>query len=75
MPELPEVETVKRSLNESTCNRQIIGSEILLERVIASPNPEKFKLGLQKTKILHWHRRGKYLLAELDNASWLGVHL
>jgi len=76
MPELPEVETVRRSLNESTCDRSIISSEILLERTIAYPeNQKEFNSGLQGTKILGWHRRGKYLLAELNNKSWLGVHL
>lgn len=75
MPELPEVETVKRSLNISTCDRQIISSEILLDRTIAFPDQTEFNLGLQDTKILHWHRRGKYLLAELSNTGWLGVHL
>ncbi|AFY72246.1 formamidopyrimidine-DNA glycosylase Fpg [Synechococcus sp. PCC 7502] len=76
MPELPEVETVRRSLHESTCDRQIISSEILLERTIAYPhNPEEFNLGLKGKRILSWHRRGKYLLAELSNDSWLGVHL
>jgi formamidopyrimidine-DNA glycosylase len=74
MPELPEVETVRRSLNASTCDRTITNTEILLERTIATPNQE-FNLGLQGTRILQWHRRGKYLLAELSDTSWLGVHL
>jgi formamidopyrimidine-DNA glycosylase len=74
MPELPEVEIVRRSLNISTCDRQIMNSEILLERTIATDQAE-FNSGLQNTKILHWHRHGKYLLAELSNTGWLGVHL
>ncbi len=74
MPELPEVETVRRSLNESTCDRTIINTEVLLDRTIATDLTE-FNSGLQSHKILHWHRRGKYLLAELSNTSWLGVHL
>jgi formamidopyrimidine-DNA glycosylase len=75
MPELPEVETVRRSLNLSTCGHKIIDTQILLERTIATPTPEEFNLGLQNRQICQWHRRGKYLLAELDNTSWLGVHL
>jgi len=75
MPELPEVETVRRSLNTSTCDRTITNTEILLERTIALPNQQEFKQGLQGNQILQWHRRGKYLLAELTNTSWLGVHL
>jgi formamidopyrimidine-DNA glycosylase len=74
MPELPEVETVRRSLNEFTCDRIITNTDVLLERTIAT-NLTEFNSGLQSHKILHWHRRGKYLLAELSNTSWLGVHL
>jgi formamidopyrimidine-DNA glycosylase len=52
MPELPEVETVRRSLNISTCDRQIINSEILLERTIAIPNQQEFQLPKIKLLIL-----------------------
>lgn len=76
MPELPEVETVCRSLNASTCDRQIINAEILLERSVAYPHSlSEFIAGLRNTKICYWRRRGKYLLAELSNQSCLGIHL
>lgn len=66
MPELPEVETVRRGLNRLTLNQEIQGGEVLLNRTIAHPIfvPE-FLLGLTGAAIAQWHRRGKYLIAEL----------
>jgi formamidopyrimidine-DNA glycosylase len=82
MPELPEVETVRRGLAKYTLDRSITGTEVLLPRTIAHPDtPEEFSFGLQHTKIQTWHRRGKYLFAALAStdteqaAGWLGVHL
>jgi formamidopyrimidine-DNA glycosylase len=82
MPELPEVETVRRGLDKYTLDRAITGTEVLLPRTIAHPDtPEQFSFGLDQTKIQAWHRRGKYLFAQLANiqteqaAGWLGVHL
>ncbi len=77
MPELPEVETVRRGLNQTTLNQPFQGGEVLLERTIAAPGSgAEFLVGLQGQSIAQWHRRGKYLLAELQaGAGWLGVHL
>ena len=86
MPELPEVETVRRGLNRLTLNQEIQGGEVLLNRTIAHPIfvPE-FLLGLTGAAIAQWHRRGKYLIAELvqavgaekfpTSAGYLGAHL
>jgi formamidopyrimidine-DNA glycosylase len=83
MPELPEVETVRRGLDRYTVDRVITGTEVLLPRTIAHPDtPDQFSCGVQQTKIETWHRRGKYLFAKLVSctstqsaAGWLGVHL
>ncbi len=82
MPELPEVETVRRGLNQHTLDRSITGTEVLLARTVAAPDtPDEFIARLQDTQIHTWHRRGKYLFAELVSqgslhaAGWLGVHL
>lgn len=66
MPELPEVETVKKGLNQLTLDLEITGGDVLLHRTIAYPfSPAEFLAGIQGSRILSWHRRGKYLLAEL----------
>ncbi|MDF5709714.1 MAG: DNA-formamidopyrimidine glycosylase [Nostoc sp. S4] len=86
MPELPEVETVRRGLNQLTLNQKITGGDVLLDRTIAYPfSVDEFVDGIKNNAIAIWHRRGKYLLAELtpsssspslsSSTSWLGVHL
>lgn len=86
MPELPEVETVRRGLNQLTLNQIILGGDVLLHRTVAYPvSVTEFINGLTGAAIAQWHRRGKYLLAELvpiplqpptpNPPAWLGVHL
>lgn len=81
MPELPEVETVRRGLNQVTLSQEIKGGDVLLDRTIAHPlSVGEFIGGVQGTAIAQWYRFGKYLLAELTKlpaqpAGWLGVHL
>ncbi|MBD2089910.1 DNA-formamidopyrimidine glycosylase [Microcoleus sp. FACHB-1515] len=84
MPELPEVETVRRGLNRVTLNQLIWGGDVLLPRTIAHPiSVGDFLPGIVGCEICTWQRRGKYLLAELVKphrnspkaAGWLGVHL
>jgi len=76
VPELPEVETVRLGLNQVTPDQEITGGDVLLARTIAHPiSVAEFLSGLKGTAIAQWHRRGKYLLAELSSGGWLGVHL
>ncbi len=81
MPELPEVETVRRGLEHHTLGREWARVQVLRSRLIASPlDADVFVLALRGTRVLHWQRRGKYLLASLAHADgsaaghW-GVHL
>ncbi len=70
MPELPEVETVRQGLNQVTLNQEIGGGDVLLCRTIAHPlSVSEFLAGLKNTTITGWHRRGKYLLAELTKSD------
>ena len=85
MPELPEVETVRRGLNRVTLHQVIWGGDVLLPRTIAHPFPVgDFLTAMAGCQIQAWQRRGKYLLAGLvkprlnapaEAAGWLGVHL
>jgi formamidopyrimidine-DNA glycosylase len=80
MPELPEVETVRRGLEANTIGYQITGGEVLLDRTVAYPDTgAAFLAGLSGATFRQWRRRGKYLLADLDRADGtvcgFGVHL
>ena len=78
MPELPEVETVRRGLNQLTLSQEVTGGDVLLQRTIAYPfSVDEFIDKVKGNTIATWHRRGKYLLAELSSPSpsYLGVHL
>ena len=82
MPELPEVETVRRGLEQRTTGMVVERVEVLRERTIAAPDdPKDFERALAGSRILAWSRRGKYLLASLasgdtekEAGTW-GVHL
>jgi len=81
VPELPEVETVRRGLNRVTLEYPIQGGSVLLPRSLAYPSSvDDFLGGVTGQSLRTWHRRGKYLLGELvspegNPAGWLGVHL
>jgi formamidopyrimidine-DNA glycosylase len=80
MPELPEVETVRRGLQQFSIDRAIDRVEVLRPSTIAHPDVADFVQGLTGAVIKQWQRRGKYLLAECVNSDqsprgWLGVHL
>tara|TARA_B100000029_G_C17536354_1_gene945027 strand:- start:182 stop:1072 length:891 start_codon:yes stop_codon:yes gene_type:complete len=90
LPELPEVETVRRGLEDRLSLFCIEGVEVFRERAIASPGgSEEFTQKLVGAFIGKWNRRGKYLIASLHKRKsaclkeedpskvygWLGVHL
>jgi formamidopyrimidine-DNA glycosylase len=79
MPELPEVETVRRGLTQLTLQAEIERVEVLLDRTVAYPESAAFASGLVGMTIVAWRRRGKYLLGQLERdglpGGYLGVHL
>ena len=76
MPELPEVETVRRSLQEALRGQRIAAvTRVAWARTIAEPAPEIFCTLLQDRAILDVDRRAKYLVIRLDRDEALVVHL
>jgi formamidopyrimidine-DNA glycosylase len=75
VPELPEVETVRRDLEPLTHNDVVTQVEILLERSIAYPDPSTFTKILVGGRFQTWSRRGKYLIASFAQGFHLGIHL
>jgi len=76
MPELPEVETVRRSLQQALAQRRILDvTRIAWPRTIAEPSPELFRELLHDRAILDVDRRAKYVIIRLDRDEALVVHL
>ena len=77
MPELPEVETVRRGLADRLNSFQIERIEVCRDRAVASPGGVQcFCDGLTGAMVGDWTRRGKYLMANLEpNRGVWGVHL
>jgi formamidopyrimidine-DNA glycosylase len=75
MPELPEVETVRRQLEPEVRGRTIEAAEILDERWTRPELPARVEGRLAGRRIESVGRRGKYLVVGLDDGSSLVMHL
>ena len=67
MPELPEVETVKRTLQPRVTGLTIKDVFVYVEKMIKTESPTEFKAKLIGQKVNDITRRGKYLIFELDD--------
>lgn len=74
MPELPEVETVRRGLEPVLAGRVILRAEARRPD-LRWPLPARFAARLTGARVLGLRRRSKYLLADLDRGETLIVHL
>lgn len=74
MPELPEVETVRRQLEPQIVGRRILFSWARLPR-ITRPNIESFVAETQGKTVLAARRRGKQLYFPLEGGAHLLIHL
>jgi formamidopyrimidine-DNA glycosylase len=75
LPELPEVETVRRGLEQRVVGRQILAVEVGRERTVRRTSARQLIDGLTGASLLAAGRRGKYLLCPLDTGDTLLVHL
>ena len=75
MPELPEVETVRRGLEVQVMGRRITRVEVGRERSVRRTSRQAVIDGLTGATILGVNRRGKYLLCPLDTGDELMMHL
>jgi formamidopyrimidine-DNA glycosylase len=76
MPELPEVETVSKTLNPLLDGRVIRNVHLgEYQRCIATPDPERFRLRMNHREITGVDRRGKYVLIHLDSGDTATIHL
>jgi formamidopyrimidine-DNA glycosylase len=75
MPELPEVETVRRGLEPRMVGRTLERVEILDGRLTAPDDPMMIGMELDGDRVTAIGRRGKYLLIALESGRTLVVHL
>jgi formamidopyrimidine-DNA glycosylase len=80
MPELPEVETIRRDLEGRIVGRRIVGVTIAPDSgkpvpVLKGIDEATFREGVVGTRIEAIERRGKYLALRLDTDDLLVVHL
>ncbi len=75
MPELPEVETIRRQLEPELLGREIRSLEVIDERWTRPEPPGEVEAACEGRRIEAIGRRGKYLLMGLDDGLWLVMHL
>ncbi len=75
MPELPEVETIRRQLAPEITGRRIVAAEVLDERWTRPEPPREVERAIAGRRIEAVERRGKYLLLRLAGDRTLAMHL
>jgi formamidopyrimidine-DNA glycosylase len=75
MPELPEVETIRRELVSAVVGEKIKAVEIFLPKLVKPLSINKFSTAVAGCKISAVNRRAKILMLVLDNNQTLLIHL
>ena len=75
MPELPEVETIRRGLQRKIKNKQIKDIVVNVDKIVKKPYLGEFITKIKGKKIKEIGRRGKYIIIHLDSRNKLIVHL
>lgn len=75
MPELPEVETVRKGLEKKATGKKIIKVKVNRPKTLEKVNPDSFATELTGQKIRAVKRRAKYLFLEMESGLVLSVHL
>jgi formamidopyrimidine-DNA glycosylase len=75
VPELPEVETIRRRLEPGLVGRRFEHVEIVDPRLTRPEPPEVIAAELQGERVHGLGRRGKYLIVEFESGRHLLIHL
>jgi formamidopyrimidine-DNA glycosylase len=75
MPELPEVETIRRQLANKVAGRTIVDVAVLDPLWCAPADPRSVERALRRERIERLGRRGKYLILELEDERYCVMHL
>lgn len=71
MPEAPEVETVRRTLEKQLHGRQITGVSITHPKLADNMPASEMEEKLTGEHLVSFHRLGKYLILETDHYDWV----
>ncbi|MCG5540620.1 MULTISPECIES: bifunctional DNA-formamidopyrimidine glycosylase/DNA-(apurinic or apyrimidinic site) lyase [unclassified Halorhodospira] len=74
MPELPEVETTRRGLQEHLVGR-VLRRVVVRQPQLRYPVPEGLEVAVAGCRVVALERRAKYLLIRLEGGPWLLLHL
>lgn len=75
MPELPEIETIRRILKPQLVGKMIASVEVNNAQVIAYPDEQSFVGKLTGLTFADIDRRGKYLILIMESGDRMVVHL
>lgn len=75
MPELPEVETVRRIVEPQIAGLTVTAVRLLQDQVIAHPSPDEFVRLLTGQTAVSLDRRGKFLIFHFRSGGRLVLHL
>jgi formamidopyrimidine-DNA glycosylase len=75
MPELPEVETIRRDLHRKIKDKEIKFVTVNTPKIVKEPPISEFCTQIEGKVFKNINRRGKYLVIELDSGKKLVIHL
>lgn len=77
MPELPEVETLRRGMERHLAGRRIVGARVRVPKMLQGSitDPAQFGEKLRNVRVESVGRRGKHLIFTLDSGYYLLLHL
>lgn len=75
MPELPEIETLRRDLAGAVIGRRVTAVRVHDPALVRAPAPEAFERALTGRTLRAAERRAKYLLLRLDDGQTWAIHL
>ncbi len=75
MPELPEVETIRRELEPHLVGKRFVAASVRDTKIVSPLTAEQFQAQLVGQRIESLRRRGKYLIFRLSNGKRMVIHL
>ena len=75
MPELPEIEMVRRAVGPRLVGRTVVSADVRQPKVVAHPDVDDFLDRIVGRTFTSLDRRGKYLIAVLDDGQRMVMHM